>query len=135
MVQKYRKDTLKSFDINLTNQFIRKFKLSRTQLTQNPLVHIKKRIIWPKKYIRNKFTWFIKRFLSIGSPFNKIDRGWDRSKKHFCLILYKRINGGSRSSSFGNKPKFTKIWKAIFVNFFLFLGVKHFFPSLLSKLF
>lgn len=34
MIQKYRKDALKSFSINLTNQFTREFKMSRTQLTQ-----------------------------------------------------------------------------------------------------
>ena len=37
MMKKHRKDTLKSFRINLTNQFIGGFKMSYTQLIKDPL--------------------------------------------------------------------------------------------------
>ena len=58
-----------------------------------------------------------------------MEKAWG-TKLKISFATDSRINGGSRSNSFLNKPKFTKIWKAIFVHFFLFLGVKHFCASL-----
>ncbi|EJU87429.1 hypothetical protein HMPREF1328_02025 [Enterococcus faecalis ERV103] len=41
---------------------------------------------------------------------------------------------GNRTSSFGNKTKFSKDQRSIFGNSFLFLGVKHFCPDLFLNL-
>ncbi|EJU86522.1 hypothetical protein HMPREF1328_02301 [Enterococcus faecalis ERV103] len=42
---------------------------------------------------------------------------------------------GNRTSSFGNKPKFSKDQRSIFGNFFLFLGAKRFCPDLIISYF
>jgi len=55
---------------------------------------------------------------------------WDKNHFGFLLHAQKLINGGNRSNSFGNKPKFSKNYRTIFGNSFLFLGVKHFYPDL-----
>ncbi|MDU1147246.1 MAG: hypothetical protein E6795_10985, partial [Enterococcus faecalis] len=58
-------------------------------------------------------------------------------KNHFGFLLHaqKLINGGNRTNSFGNKPKFSKNQRAIFGNFFLFLGAKRFCPDLIISYF
>ncbi|WP_347475573.1 hypothetical protein, partial [Enterococcus faecalis] len=60
----------------------------------------------------------------------KKKRAWDKNHFGFLLHAQKLINGGNRSNSFGNKPKFSKNYRTIFGNSFLFLGVKRFCPDL-----
>ncbi|KXF69378.1 hypothetical protein AQ486_14280 [Enterococcus faecalis] len=75
--------------------------------------------------------------LWIFAPRSKTDKrreqkqgAWDKNHFGFLLHAQKLINGGNKSNSFGNKPEFSKNYRTIFGNSFLFLGVKRFCPDL-----